>query len=57
VGVSREAQLLIEAMSRFHPVSGETTLPHQDADWPGATLVTSHDSAHRFKAPPMVSML
>lgn len=57
VGMSRQVQQLIEAMSRLPSVSAETTLPHREADWPGTTLVSSHDSIHRFKESPMVSML
>ncbi len=55
VGIGREAQQLIEAMSRFHPVSAETTALHQDANWPDAMLVA--DSTHHFREPPKAAML
>jgi Ca2+-binding RTX toxin-like protein len=55
VGAGREAQQLIEAMSRFHPISSETTALHQDVNWPDAMLVAN--SIHHFRVPPKAAML
>jgi len=54
-GIGREAQQLIEAMSRFHPISAETAALHQDANWPDEMLIAS--SAHHFREQPKVAML
>lgn len=54
-GIGREAQQLIEAMSRFHPISAETAALHQDANWPDEMLIAS--SAHHFREPPKAAML
>jgi Ca2+-binding RTX toxin-like protein len=56
VSVSREAQQLIEAMSRFSPVSG-TSEAHEDIAWSGATLTMSHVTDHPFKERSRVSVL
>jgi Ca2+-binding RTX toxin-like protein len=48
VSMSRQTQQLIEAMSRFSPVSGALEA-HGDAAWNGATLTISHAMEHPFK--------
>ncbi|MFA6232496.1 MAG: putative Ig domain-containing protein [Rhodanobacter sp.] len=56
VSVSREAQQLIEAMSRFNPVSGASE-SHEDSAWNSSTLTLSHVTDHPFKQRSMVSAL
>ncbi|WP_153021665.1 MULTISPECIES: calcium-binding protein [unclassified Rhodanobacter] len=56
VSVSREAQQLIEAMSRFNPVSGASE-SHEDSAWNGSTLMLSHVTDHPFKQRSTVSAL
>ncbi|MBQ4855820.1 calcium-binding protein [Rhodanobacter sp. B2A1Ga4] len=56
VSVSREAQQLIEAMSRFNPVSGASE-SHENSAWNGSTLTLSHVTDHPFKQRSMVSAL
>jgi Ca2+-binding RTX toxin-like protein len=56
VSVSREAQQLIEAMSRFNPVSGASEA-HEDTTWGGATLTMSHVAEHPFNQRSTVSAL
>lgn len=46
--VGREVQQLIEAMSRFNPMSGEVSSLDQDAVWGAAPLVADHAPVHRF---------
>lgn len=48
VSINRQTQQLIEAMSRFSPVSGALEA-HGDAAWSGATLTISHAMEHPFK--------
>lgn len=56
VGVSREAQQLIEAMSRFSPIYGISDA-HEDTTWSGATLTMGHVTDHPFKQRSTVSAL
>lgn len=53
-GIGREAQQLIEAMSRFHPISAETAALHQDANGSDAMLIAS--SIHPFREPLRAAM-
>jgi Ca2+-binding RTX toxin-like protein len=57
VSVNRETQQLIEAMSRFNPISGASEA-HEDTAWDmGATLTMSHATDHGFKQRSAVSAL
>jgi len=56
VSISREAQQLIEAMSRFSPVSGASE-SLEDTAWNAATLTMSHVTNHPFKQRSSVSAL
>ncbi len=54
--MGRETQQLIEAMSRFRPLSGEAGLLHREFDLYGAPLAASHDAVHRFGEQHVASM-
>jgi hypothetical protein len=55
--MERQTQQLIEAMSRFHPVSGEASPLHHELTWDDATVAAGHDALHRFKEGRAASML
>ncbi|QRP63427.1 hypothetical protein I6J77_15140 [Rhodanobacter sp. FDAARGOS 1247] len=57
IGISRQTQQLIEAMSRFHPASGEASPVHQDLAWEHPAVIAGHDALHRFNSERAAAML